>query len=61
MEAALEKRLKRQVIGKPHLFLAVVPLGFEQTLVEELTSISQENSLRHPEPRSAKDPEDALS
>ena len=52
MEAALEKRLKRQVIGKPHLFLAVVPLGFEQTLVEELTSISQENSLRHPEPRS---------
>ena len=52
MDAALEKRLKRQVIGKPHLFLAVVPLGFEQTLVEELTSISQENSLRHPEPRS---------
>lgn len=36
MEAALEKRLKRQVIGKPHLFLAVVPLGFEQTLVKEL-------------------------
>ena len=51
MDAALEKRLKRQVIGKPHLFLAVVPLGFEQTLVEELTSISQENSLRHPEPQ----------
>ena len=44
MDAALEKRLKRQVIGKPHLFLAVVPLGFEQTLVEELTSICQENS-----------------
>ena len=36
MEAALEKRLKRQVIGKPHLFLAVVPLGFEQTLTDEL-------------------------
>ena len=36
MEAALEKRLKRQVIGKPHLFLAVVPLGFEQTLAEEI-------------------------
>ncbi len=36
MDAALEKRLKRQVIGKPHLFLAVVPLGFEQTLAREL-------------------------
>ena len=36
MEAALEKRLKRQVIGKPHLFLAVVPLGFEQTLADEI-------------------------
>lgn len=36
MDAALEKRLKRQVIGKPHLFLAVVPLGFEQTLAHEL-------------------------
>ena len=39
MDAALEKRLKRQVIGKPHRFLAVVPLGFEQTLVEELKGI----------------------
>ena len=36
MDAALEKRLKRQVIGKPHLFLAVVPLGFEQTLADEI-------------------------
>lgn len=34
--SAFEKRLKRQVIGKPHRFLAVVPLGFEQTLVDEL-------------------------
>ena len=51
MDAALEKRLKRQVIGKPHLFLAVVPLGFEQTLAEELTSISQESPHRHPEPQ----------
>ena len=42
MDAALEKRLKRQVIGKPHRFLAVVPLGFEQTLVEELKSIGIE-------------------
>ncbi len=42
MDAALEKRLKRQVIGKPHLFLAVVPLGFEQTLVRELKDIGIE-------------------
>ncbi|SOE56685.1 putative N6-adenine-specific DNA methylase [Fibrobacter sp. UWT3] len=34
--SAFEKRLKRQVIGKPHRFLAVVPLGFEQTLVREM-------------------------
>ena len=34
--SAFEKRLKRQVIGKPHRFLAVVPLGFEQTFVDEL-------------------------
>ena len=33
---AFEKRIKRQVIGKPHRFLAVVPLGFEQTFVDEL-------------------------
>lgn len=33
---AFEKRLKRQVIGKPHRFLAVVPLGFEQTFVQEM-------------------------
>lgn len=33
---AFEKRLKRQVIGKPHRFLAVVPLGFEQTLAREI-------------------------
>ena len=37
--SAFEKRLKRQVIGKPHRFQAVVPLGFEQTLVHELCSI----------------------
>ena len=35
MDQNLEKRLKRQVIGKPHRFLAVVPLGFEQTFVRE--------------------------
>jgi putative N6-adenine-specific DNA methylase len=33
--SAFEKRLKRQVIGKPHRFLAVVPLGFEQTFIDE--------------------------
>ncbi|MDY6263718.1 MAG: RNA methyltransferase [Fibrobacter sp.] len=37
--SAFEKRLKRQVIGKPHRFQAVGPLGFEQTLVHELCSI----------------------
>ncbi len=33
---ASEKRLKRQVIGKPHRFLAITPLGFEQTLAREI-------------------------
>ncbi|MCL4100795.1 class I SAM-dependent RNA methyltransferase [Fibrobacter sp. HC4] len=41
-ESNLEKRLKRQVIGKPHRFMAVVPLGFEETLVEELKYIGVE-------------------
>lgn len=36
---AFEKRLKRQVIGKPHRFLAVIPLGFEQTFVREILAI----------------------
>ena len=44
MDAALEKRIKRQVIGKPHRFLAVAPLGFEQTLGKELETIRQETS-----------------
>ena len=39
MQELTEKRLKRQVIGKQHRFLAVVPLGFEQTLVNEIASI----------------------
>ena len=39
--SAFEKRIKRQVIGKPHRFLAVVPLGFEQTFVDELFSIEK--------------------
>ena len=33
---ASEKRLKRQIIGKPHRFLAITPLGFEQTLAREI-------------------------
>ena len=43
MDASLEKRLKRQVIGKPHRFLAVTPLGFEQTLAKELECILAPN------------------
>ena len=39
MQELTEKRLKRQVIGKQHRFLAVVPLGFEQTLVNEIAYI----------------------
>lgn len=48
---AFEKRLKRHIIGKPHLFLAIAPLGFEQTLADELTSICQGNVCCHPEPQ----------
>lgn len=33
---AFEKRIKRQIIGKPHRFLAIAPLGFEQTLAREI-------------------------
>ena len=44
MDASLEKRLKRQVIGKPHRFLAIAPLGFEQTLVAELKKLNIEVS-----------------
>ena len=39
MPENLEKRLKRQVHGKLHRFTAVVPLGFEETLVKELRQI----------------------
>ena len=57
MNAALEKRIKRQIIGKQHRFLVVSPLGFEQTLVREIEYIRQENSQegalsRHPETQS---------
>ena len=43
--SAFEKRVKRQVIGKPHRFLAVVPLGFEQTLANEIQSIGNAEPL----------------
>ena len=52
MSDAFEKRIKKHVIGKPHRFLAVVPLGFEQTLIDELKYIGIETldaSSRHPE------------
>ena len=39
MPENLEKRLKRQIHGKLHHFTAVVPLGFEATLVKELRQI----------------------
>ena len=42
LSTALEKRIKRQVIGKPHRFLASAPLGFEQTLVHELLGFGLE-------------------
>ena len=52
MDPALEKRLKRQIIGKTHRFLAVTPLGFEQTLVSEFKAIGIETAS---EPTSSAD------
>ena len=52
MDPALEKRLKRQIIGKTHRFLAVAPLGFEQTLVSEFKAIGIETAS---EPTSSAD------
>lgn len=40
--SALEKRIKKHVIGKPHRFMAVAPLGFEETLADELKYIGVE-------------------
>ena len=39
MQENLEKRIKRQIIGKNHRFTAIVPLGFERTLVAELKNL----------------------
>ncbi|MCQ2089193.1 MAG: RNA methyltransferase [Fibrobacter sp.] len=40
--SAFDKRIKKHVIGKPHRFMAVAPLGFEETLAEELKYIGVE-------------------
>ena len=51
MDAALEKRLKRHVIGKPHRFLAIAPLGFEATLASELQGFGLEFADSESAPR----------
>jgi putative N6-adenine-specific DNA methylase len=48
MSDALEKRIKKHIIGKPHRFLAVSPLGFEQTLSRELEIILGESATEPP-------------
>ena len=48
MSDALEKRIKKHIIGKPHRFLAVSPLGFEQTLSRELDCILGDNATEQP-------------
>ncbi|SHG54325.1 putative N6-adenine-specific DNA methylase [Fibrobacter sp. UWCM] len=45
---AFEKRLKRQVIGKPHRFLAIAPLGFEQTFVREFNTLGIQTTICDP-------------
>lgn len=37
--SAFEKRIKKHVIGKQHRFLAIAPLGFENTLLREFQAI----------------------
>ena len=48
MSDALEKRIKKHIIGKPHRFLAISPLGFEQTLARELDYILGESATELP-------------
>ena len=55
LPTALEKRIKRQIIGKPHRFLAIVPLGFEKTLVQELQGFGLEFADAETAPRIAGD------
>lgn len=45
---AFEKRLKRQVIGKPHRFLAIAPLGFEQTFIWEFNTLGIQTTICDP-------------
>lgn len=40
----LEKRIKRQIHGKSHRFVAIAPLGFEETLVQELKNFKIEGA-----------------
>lgn len=47
-KTSLEKRIKRQVIGKPHRFLAVVPLGFEQTFIREFNTLGIQTTICDP-------------
>ena len=37
-ETNLDKRIKRQIIGKPQDFLVYTPMGFEQTFVREIAA-----------------------
>ncbi len=48
MSDALEKRIKKHIIGKLHRFLVVSPLGFEQTLSRELEFILGESATEQP-------------
>ena len=48
MSDALEKRIKKHIIGKSHRFLAISPLGFEQTLARELDCILGKNATEPP-------------
>ncbi len=41
MSDAFEKRIKKHIIGKPHRFSAVVPLGFEQTFIKEIANFNE--------------------
>ncbi len=45
--SAFEKRIKKHVIGKMHRFTAVAPLGFEDTLAQELNFIGVETDDLH--------------
>lgn len=45
--SAFEKRIKKHVIGKMHRFTAVAPLGFEDTLAQELYFIGVETDDLH--------------